>query len=479
MKFFPALLVTCLLFTNFAYADGTDIYYAQTDIFTRSPLSPAKVAVAPVPISSGEFNVVYVDELIDYVTGVQSWRFLFVDESNQVMTTTTMTDNSGGGQEEHFMEASPLGLNAVWTSWPSELLFTADSGLTWNTLTLPTSSTHKIVVPFNAARNNPAKFDQLGYLNVFYHTDKGGTSSTSRYQSNLAVFDRSGTLINHVVLATQNSGTALFVEVTQTLDKVVAIVSPGVSWTSSTGVVTRDIPTAFVWDPVTQTIVEQSSIGTFPTDPDAAIINPLMHFGEQYLSNIITSDGQALYSLTRSSDHTDAFGTKSDSDLIRFDYNSTTGFFPDHGSAGGNSALCDLKQMPSFKLHNIMDRTISGNWEGVVFHMAAKRFSAGQTPDLTVDLAYLTPDDFENGFAEFKRVRITDPNAGGTNILVENVINDYDCSIPHRGILGCSVSYDNFFGSFSGVEGWVVGSYQQSIITRKGALAALFGIDIF
>ncbi len=478
MKFKISFILSFLISLNLSWADGKDYYYAQSDLWIRLGGFQAKVGVSPVPTSSGEYNSVFLDLLLNTSTGIPDFRLMFVDESNQVVNTVYIPDLSGGGMEERHLEVSPTGFSAVQVEYPGNYLCTGDSGASWSYLSLPTSSTHTKITSLTQGRVNPAKYDHLGGLNIIYLTEKPGVGNTDKYQVNWALYDKCS-LTKHTVVTTQDALGARFVDVTQTNDKIVAITLPGMDWVDSSGSVFTHIPMAIVIDPVSSSIVEQTSIGTFPTHPDEFLINFFMHQGENYVTNILTSDGQGIYTLTRTSNYTDSFSERSDDMLIRHDYNSTTGFFVDHGSATGTSPICDLTQLPSFLLHNIMDRTISDRWEGTVFHMAAKRFAAGQSPTLELDLAYLTADDFENSYTEFKRVRITDPNNGGTNILFEKSINDLDCTVGHTGIAGCSTFWDHISGSMSGVEGFVVGSYFQFVITRKSFSAGLFGVDIF
>ncbi len=478
-------MLCALMLPGIVLADSLDIYYDLGSIYTREPASPARTAASPYIVAPATAqNAIFYDRIYGVTTGDYDFRLLFVDSVNDVVNQTIIP-NDFSGLSYYEVEVSPLGGSGVFIDTAlQQILFTNDSGLTWFPIFLPTSATHTRIESASSYSNmNLATFDSLGYLQIAYFTRKS-SGTVDYWQLNRVIFDSAGNQTQHDILATQDrdSTQPLLVEFTKSYDKTFLLARPSDSWVDSAAVAHKYIPKIYVFDDATQGVVESTHIGTFPSDPNADRINRLMGGGAHGTSNNLTTDGHALFTLTRGADTSDAFGTKERAEIRRFEYNTTDEFFPDHGSAGGNMPLCDLTQLPSFDFEPLMDRTISGTYTGWIEHFAAK-WSAS-SPDLSVDVLYHTPDDFENANLgtpwEYKVVRITDPNNASASYSIDLARNDIKCGAlaKKKNPIYCLINSDRTKGTFFGIEDGVVASFDIYLSSTSGAYADYYTIDI-
>ncbi len=479
------LLTIFLSASSTSFADGSDIFYEMSSVYTRKMPSPAIIGVSPyiVPPALAQNAIIY-DQIYNVTNDDYDYRLLYIDSVNDQINSTIVV-NDFGGESPAEIEVSPLGGSGVMFNYDlNDILFTKDSGLTWFEILLPTSSTHTLIEPaLNYFNFDIATFDSTGNLQVFYYSHKT-SGSTKYWQANRAVFDNLGNLLTHEILATQDSDFTqpLIVEVTRSYDKVFALMRPSDTWTDAAGTAYKFIPKIYVYEDSTQILTESTHIGTFPSDPDALYYNKLMASGQHSTSNNLTTDGQALFTLTRTTDSADSLGPKEDEEIRRFVYNSTDQFFPDHGSALGTMPLCDLKQLPAFRISTLMTRTNSTDYDGWIEHFAASWNATTST--LEVDIMYQTPDDFEfsnQAPLEFKVARITDPNSSSPSYVIDRSRNDIDCA----GLQGkknpvfCLIFSNSFNSSMVSLEGSVASSFSQYLYFFNTGLAAnLFVIDV-
>ncbi len=477
------IIILAFIFSiNLSYADGIDTYYDLNSNVIRDPESPARIAAAPYIESPATIqNAIIKDKVYNFSRGRYEFRLLFSDAVNDVVNTTYFADLDLGSYYE--LEVSPLGKNGVWISPDSQYIrFTKDSGATWINLTLPTSTTHKTLLEFHSYGSvEIATFDKNGNLVIFYHTLNDPFSPTT-VEANRAIYDTNAILLSHTVLAKQNYRTDLnFINnVISSYDRTFAILRPAHSWKASDGTLHDTIPEVLVYDE-NNNLVESTHIGTLPSEPNADDYNKLMR---NTFSNILTTDGHALYTLTNSIKHTDSFGPVEDNDIRRFAYDPVDGFFPDHGSPQLHDPLTDLKQLSSFKTHTFMSRTLTDDWTGSINFMAAKWDAT--TPDLSVDIVFTTADDIEllaqNGKPlEFQVARVVDPGSTGQTHTVDLSRNDIDCD-PLRfrkNPVYCSILSGTGNASFLGIEGSVLSTFNQFLYaSRNDYSITLYTIDL-